>query len=246
MEKHTLVWIPVGPERPIPLPSEKIFRPDKEQNFPIHLSGEECDKFETSGEFSVSTLGLLAGALLGCRDRPHIPIVDPRPLLSAYLKKFAKESDTDLESLVIHVVGLLRKKNGNELSSKALMNYYDTFHSKHIMNDLLLDLWSCLNKVDDGKFNEQFLLFYRYARDVDINKLRVESVEWYNWAWAITLVYFDIKKIKHEYSTTEAISKVNNERCRDDISSVLRNKVFERKIMWGLYIGERPDVVYNS
>ncbi len=235
-EKYTLFWTIFTPDMTLPIPSKTAhfsYPVPSEQHFPVYISGKELDEFEKNGTFSFTPLNLIAGALLGCRYRPHVPIDDVRPFLSQYVEHCSVElNDGNIDELVIQIAGVLRARNGNYASKLTLSNalYLNTNRNK-ILNDLLLDVWACMNSASDKDLGPLFQEFHDYSKDMIMDEMHPGSVEWFIYARAVTLVYMQIHNMKSDFDLLGSINLVENELGRKKILDSLNSRHFDRNLI---------------
>lgn len=232
MEKYSIIWIIFGPLNPLPL-VKSVMGVEEQQNFPVYVSGKELDEFEKTNECPLSPLNMIAGALLGFRDRPYMPMNDPRPLISKYLELFCAECNNEnMINLIMDVSGHIREVNGNWASRQVLLNSLelDVDHSV-IMNDLLLDTWECLKRANETTFNKLFLDFYDLAKKVNKDQLHIMSREWLDYAYAVTLVYLDINNIKYDETINTYLDKISNEIAKGHVIKVFNSRKFETYLL---------------
>jgi hypothetical protein len=235
-EKYTLFWTIFSPNIALPIPSKTAdlsYPVHSEQYFPVYISGKELDEFEKNGTFSLAPLNLIAGALLGYRYRPHVPIGDVRPFLSQYLDRCSVElNDGNIDELVVQMATLLRGKNGNYASKLALSNALclNTNHNK-ILNDLLLDVWACMNSASDKNLGSLFQEFHDCSKDMIMHEMHPGSVEWFIYARAVTLVYMQIHNMKFDFDLLGSINLVENELGRRKILDSLNSRHFDRNLI---------------
>lgn len=235
-EKYTLFWTILTPDMTLPIPSKTTDRPypvHSDQLFPVYISGKELDEFEKNGTFLFTSLNLIAGALLGCRYRPHVPIGDIRPFLSQYLERCSVElNDGNIDEFVIHMAGILRSKNGNYASKLALSNALN-LNTDHniILNDLLLDVWACLKSASDNDLVPLFQEFHDYSKDMFMEEMHPSSVEWFIYARAVTLVFMQIHNMKSDFDLLGSINLVENELGRKKILDSLNSRHFDRNLI---------------
>ena len=235
-EKYTLFWTIFTQDMTLPIPSKTAdlsYPLHSEQHFPVYISGKELDEFDKNGTYSFAPLNLMAGALLGCRYRPHVPIGDIRSFLSQYLERCSVElNDGNIDELVIQMAGVLRAKNGNYASKLALSNalFLNTNHDK-IHNDLLLDVWACMNSASDKDLGPLFQEFHDYSKGMIMDEMHPGSVEWFIYARAVTLVYMQIHNMKFDFDLLGSINLVENELGRKKILDSLNSRHFDRNLI---------------
>lgn len=236
VEDYTLVWMIFTPDMTLPLPSKTpgLSHPiDVEQHFPVYISGNELDVFNIDKTYALSPLNLLAGALLGCRYRPHLPLGDVRPFLSQYLERCAAERyDGKVDELVIQIASILRSKNGNLTSKLALSNalYLNANHNE-ILNDLMLDIWAIMSRTSDEDLGPLFQEIYNYTKKMVLEGMHPKAVEWHYYARAVTLAYLQIHHLKFDMDLFGSINQVKNEIARRKILESLQAFEFDRDLI---------------
>ncbi len=243
-ERFTVFWTVFGPDSPVlmPLPDGEMHYYDltEDTSFPVYISGKQLEEFDDSqfDSLEVTPMNMVAGALLGCRPpRAYLPFHGPsdlRPLLSDYLDRYSKDLGyKKLEDLVLELSSILRSTNGSGASIAVLKNSENlNVNFLKILNDLLLDLWHRLAERDDSKLPEAVLEFYAYLNKVKIDELHPESIEWFNYARAVVLLYFDVTNI-HEISAevlTEAILRNDHPGRRERLNRLRQERRFDRRL----------------
>jgi hypothetical protein len=231
MEKCSIIWLAFGPLNPLPLVNS-VLEVEEQQNFPVYVSGKELEEFENKRPFSYTAWNILVGSFLGFCDRPYMPMNDPRPLIMKYLERFSAENNEKMIGLIMNVSDHLREVNGNWTSRQVLLNYLelDVDHSV-IMNNLLVDTWECLKQADDSNFEKILLEFYALAKKANENQIQLLSKEWFDYAFAVTLVYLDINKIKYDENINTYLDKIPNDIARGHIIKVLHSRKFETYLL---------------
>jgi hypothetical protein len=235
-ENYTLFWMIFTPEMILPIPSkisDQSYPIHDTQHFPIYISGKELIEFEKDGTLSFNPINLIAGALLGCRYRPHVPIDDVRPFLSQYLERCSTElNDGKFDELVIQIAGILRTNNGNHASKLALSNaLYLKIDHKKLFNDLLLDIWAIMGSASDKDLPRLFQEFHDHSKNMVIDEMYPGSEEWLIYSRAVTLVYMQIHNMKFDIDLLGSINLVENEIARKKILSSLNSHHFDRNLI---------------
>jgi hypothetical protein len=233
---YTIFWMTFTPDMILPIPSSKpdlSYPLEAEQHFPVYISGNELDEFDKNGTYSLTPLNLVAGALLGCRYRPHVPIGDVRPFLSQYLKRCSAELyDGKIDELVLQTATILRGVNGNHASKLALSNsLFLNANHKMIFNDLLLDIWACMNNASDKDLGNLFQEFHDYSKNMVFDEIHPGSVEWLIYAKAVTLVYMQLHNMKSDLDLIGSINLVENETAREKILASLNSGHFDQNLI---------------
>lgn len=244
-ERYTIFWTIFGPDSPALMPLNDgmmlHYNLTEDTSFPVYISGELLEVFEKRHfeSLEVETLGMVAGALLGCKPpKTHMPTYGPddlRPLLSDYLDRFSsKLGYKKLEDLILEVSSILRNRNGRDTSIVALKNSeYLNVNFPKILNDLLLDLWGNLRGMDDDKLPEAIMEFYSYLVKVKQDELHPESIEWVNYVRAVTLLYLEVTstcKINSD-ELTEAISITRNPQLHEQLIQLRQEQRFDRGLL---------------
>lgn len=245
VEPYTIFWTILGPSMPAPMPiadgKMDYFVLGEDTSFPLYISGKQLEALDESGVESlvVTSLNMAAGALLGCMPpRPYIPLTgakDLRPVLSDYLERYSRLLGYGLlEEFILEITAILRSRNGCDVSARALKNSeYLNVNFDMLLNDLLLDLWEMIASADEENFPKMFGEFHGYLTRAKTSEIHPESIAWYHFARAVTLLFFEAQQpgsVQQE-ALAEAIAANQNPRLREYLERMRDEKRFDKSLL---------------